>query len=284
MTRLTAFPVEAILFDGATLRVEALARGVVRLALNRPQLRNAFNSQMIQELSRALEDLAALPETRLRLLLLEGEGSVFCAGADLAYMKELAAAEPGRNLENARDMGRMFGHLAGFPAPVLGFVRGAAIGGGLGLAVCSDFVLAEPQAVFATSEVTLGLVPAVIGPYIVRKLGLAHAAPLMLTGRRILAQAALASGLGQRLVPPEDPFETALARVLGEFLAAGPGAARATRALLRAIAPLPGPELFEATAQAIAAARASSEGRAGLEAFFNKTAPPWNRPARESGI
>ncbi len=284
MTRLMPFPLEAIMFDGATLRVEAMARGVVRLALNRPQLRNAFNSQMIQELSRALEDLAALPQDRLRLLLLEGEGTVFCAGADLAYMKQQAAAEPGRNLENAREMGRMFNALAGFPAPVLSFVRGAAIGGGLGLAVCSDFVLAEPKAVFATSEVTLGLVPAVIGPYLVRKLGLAHAAPLMLTGRRILAQEALDSGLVQRLAPPQEPLEAALAKLLGEFLAAGPEAARATRELLRRIAPLPDPELFEFTARTIAAARASGEGQAGLEAFFNKTAPPWNRPARESEV
>jgi enoyl-CoA hydratase/carnithine racemase len=123
----------------------------------------------------------------------------------------------------------------------------------------------------------LGLVPAVISPYIVRKLGLAHAAPLMLTGRRILARDALASGLVQRLVEPEETGEEALDKVLREFLCAGPRAARATRELLRRIAPLPGPDLFEHTAGAIAAARASSEGQAGLQAFFQKSAPSWNR-------
>jgi len=274
MTNMVPFPLQATLFAGATVRAEALAKGVVRLVLDRPQVRNAFNAEMIRELSQALAELAA---GDLRLLLLEGEGNVFCAGADLAYMQEQAAAEPGRNLENARELGRMFRGLAGFPAPVVSFVRGAAIGGGLGLAVCSDFVLAEPRAVFATSEVMLGLVPAVISPYVVRRLGLAHAAPLMLTGRRVQAQECLASGLVQRLVEPEESAEEALAKVLRDFLRAGPRAARATRELLLRLAPLPGPELFECTAAAIAQARASSEGQQGLQAFFNKSAPPWEQ-------
>jgi methylglutaconyl-CoA hydratase len=275
MTNLAPFPLEATLFAGATVRAEALAKGVARVVLDRPQVRNAFNAEMIRELSQALAELAALPCDQLRLLLLVGEGNVFCAGADLAYMKEQASAEPARNLENARELGRMFRALAGFPAPVVSFVRGAAIGGGLGLAVCSDYVLAEPRAAFATSEVMLGLVPAVISPYLVRKLGLAHAAPLMLTGRRIEGTEALALGLAQRLVQPEETGEEALAKVLRDFLRAGPRAARATRELLLRVSPLPGPELFEATAAAIAAARASSEGQQGLQAFFNKSAPPW---------
>ncbi len=278
MTDLVHFPLEGLRRAGATLRVEALAHGVLRIVLARPEVRNAFNAQMIQELARALEDLAALPEAALRLLLLEGEGTVFCAGADLAYMREQATAGSGANLESARELGRMFRTLAGFPVPVVSFVRGAAIGGGMGLAVCSDFVLAEPQALFATSEVRLGLVPAVISPYVVRKLGLAHAAPLMLTGRRIQAREGLVSGLVQRLVDPGEPCEAALSRVLREFLAAGPQAARATRELLARIAPLPGPELFERTAAAIAAARASAEGQAGLGAFFQRTAPGWVHP------
>jgi len=275
MTQLAQFPVQGLSFEGSTVRVERLALGVARLVLNRPEVRNAFNALMIQELSRALEELAVWSAQDLRLLLLEGEGTVFCAGADLAYMREQAAAEAGRNLENARELGGLFAGLAAFPAPVVSFVQGAAIGGGLGLAVCSDFVLADPAAQFATSEVMLGLVPAVISPYIVRRLGLAHAAPLMLTGRRIQAREALASGLVQRLVEPGESPEAALSRVLREFLAAGPQAARATRELLRRIAPLPGPELFELTARTIAQARVSIEGQHGLQAFFGKTAPDW---------
>jgi len=281
VTELAHFPVEALHYAGSTLRVEALAHGVMRIVLARPQVRNAFNARMIQELGRALADLAGLaerPGAGLRLLLLEGEGTVFCAGADLAYMQEQATAGAAANLESALELGRMFRALAGFPMPVVSFVRGAAIGGGMGLAVCSDFVLAEARAVFATSEVTLGLVPAVISPYVVRKLGLAHAAPLMLTGRRIQAREALLSGLVQRLVEPAETGEAALCRVLREFLGAGPQAARATRELLRQIAPLPAAELFELTAGTIAAARASAEGQAGLAAFFQHSAPGWAHP------
>ena len=274
MTHLQRFPIQEVVFSGETLRVEALDQGVMRLVLDRPAVRNAFNARMIQELSQSLADLAAAPE-RMRLLLLEGEGTVFCAGADLAYMREQATLEPGPNRDNALELGRMFALLGRFPVPVVSHVQGAAIGGGLGLAVCSDFVLADPLAVFATSEVTLGLVPAVISPYIVRKLGLAHAAPLMLTGRRIQAREALVSGLVQRLVEPTESSDEALSRVLREFLAAGPEAARATKELLARIAPPPGQELLEYTAGAIAAARASAEGQSGLQAFFHKTAPAW---------
>lgn len=278
MTDLAGFPVEARHGSHATLRVDVLAHGVVRLALARPEARNAFDGRMVQELTAALDELSSWPEARMRVLLLEGEGAVFCAGADLGTMREQAAASSDANLESARGLARMFRALAAFPVPVVCFVRGAAIGGGLGLAACADFVLAEADAVFATSEVRLGLVPAVIGPYVVRRLGLAHAAPLMLTGRRVPAAEALALGLVQRLAEPP-ATGPALSAVLREFLAAGPGAARATRRLLRRIAPLPDPKLTELTAGTIAAARASAEGQAGLDAFFRHAVPGWVPPA-----
>jgi methylglutaconyl-CoA hydratase len=125
----------------------------------------------------------------------------------------------------------------------------------------------------------LGLVPAVIGPYLVRKIGVAPAAPLMLTGRRLRGAEALAMGLVQRLVEPSETQEEALTRVLREFLAAGPRAARATRELLRRIAPLPDPELFDFTAHTIAMARMSAEGQEGLQAYFHKVPPSWAVPA-----
>ena len=279
MTQLSQFPLEGRFFEGETLQVEALAHGVMRLRLNRPQVRNAFNALMIQELTQALTALAALTDLNaLRVLLLEGEGTVFCAGADLAYMRDQAKASAEGNLESARALGRMFRLLAGFPTPVVSYVRGAAIGGGLGLTVCSDFVLSDPSAAFATSEVLLGLTPAVISPYVVRKLGLAHAAPLLLTGRRVLAAEALRLGLAQRLVETTETSEEALTQVLRECLGAGPGAARATRELLLRAAPLPGPEHFEFTAATIAAARVSPEGQAGVQAFFKKAATPWSHP------
>ena len=279
MTLLSQFHPEGLVFEGRTLRVEALAHGVVRLTLDRPELRNAFDGTMIQELSQALATLAAEPDPdRVRLLLLEGAGPVFCAGADLAYMRDQVQVTREVNLEHARELGRMFHQLASFPAPVLSYVRGAAIGGGLGLVACSDFVLADPAAVVATSEVMLGLAPAVISPYLVRRLGLAHSAPMMLSGRRFGTAEALAMGLVQRQVDPGETGEQALTRVLREFLAAGPAAARATRELLLRIAPLPDPERLEFTASMIAGIRVSAEGQAGLNAFFDKTPPPWSLP------
>ena len=280
MTGAAPFPVEGLFFEGGTLRVEALAHGVKRLVLDRPGVRNAFDAAMIRELDQALAAAAAIPDPAdMRVLLLEGAGPVFCAGADLAYMQAQGGATGVENLEDARELGRMFARLASFPAPVVCVVRGAAIGGGLGLAVCSDFVLAGPDAVFATSEVMLGLVPALIGPYVVRRLGLAHAAPLMLTGRRLRGAEALEIGLAQRLLDPDEPVGEAVARVLREFLAAGPRAARATRELLLRIAPPPDPELAGFTAATLAAVRTGPEAQAGLQAFFRKIPPPWAVPA-----
>jgi len=287
MTPLTRFPLRSRPFTGATVRVEGLAHGVVRLVLDRPRVRNAFDPRMVRELDAALALLAELgPDAGpdgLRLLLLEGEGPVFCAGADLRQGMEQAGATADENLESARALGRMFRRLAGFPVPVLALIQGAAMGGGLGLAACCDFVLADAATRFATSEVRLGLVPAVIGPYLVRRLGLARAAPLMLTGRRILAPEALELGLVQALLAPGESPEAALTRVLECFLAAGPEAARATRALLLAAAPLPAPELEALAARTLAAARASSESRDGIRAFFAAASPPWALPQAPSG-
>ena len=269
---MTAFPIE-----GEALRVEALPHGVKRLVLNRPRVGNAFDGAMARELTLTLAALAAIPRfEEMRVLVLEGEGASFCAGADLAHMKEQGEGSMELNLEGARELGLMFSRLSLFPAPVVACVHGAAIGGGLGLAACCDFVLADPEAVFATSEVRLGLVPAVISPYLVRRIGLAAASALMLAGRRIRAPEALGLGLVQRLI--ETSRDESLDRVLREFLAAGPRAARVTKELLRACSPLPDPELAAFTQRSIAMARQSAEGQAGLRAFFQKVPPPWAPP------
>lgn len=269
------FPVERIITEASTLRVEALSLGVKRIVFTRPHVRNAFDETMLQELGEVLDHLASLSEPdQMRLLLLAGEGKVFSAGADLAYMKRLAAKSEAESFEDAKELARLFYQLADFPTPVVAVVQGAAVGGGLGLAVCADFALADEGAVLATSEVLLGIVPGVISPYILRKLGLGGAAPFMLTGRRLSAEEAKGAGLVQRVVPL-DALPDALEEVVLDFLAAGPEAARRTKALLKQSAPLPGPELIEFTARQIAEARCSPEGRKGLEAFFSKSPPAW---------
>lgn len=276
------FPVLQSFYSGTCVRVESLAHGIQRMVLARPEVRNAFNAKMIEEISEALTRLAAIHlAADMRLLLIEGEGSVFCAGADLSYMKELSQAGEAESVRDARRLGQMFFRLANFPTPVVCFVKGAAIGGGLGLAACSDFVLAESNAVFATSEVLLGIVPGVISPYVIRKVGVGFAAPFMLTGRRMTAEECLLSGLVSRVVNISDDGAKTLEAVCGEFLMAGPNAARRTKELLRRVSPLPDPALFEHAAMSIAMARCSEEGQTGLQAFFDKQTPPWGQGLKE---
>ena len=269
------FPVERVITRASTLRVESLSLGVKRIVLARPDVRNAFDEAMLAELRDVLDHLAGIPDSQhMRLLLLEGEGKVFSAGADLGYMKRLSARSESESFEDARALARLFYALADFPTPVVAVVQGAAIGGGLGLSVCADYVLADEQSVFATSEVLLGIVPGVISPYIVRKIGLASAAPMMLTGRRVVASEAKEMGLVQRITLPS-ARATALQNVVLDFLAAGPDAARRTKSLLKQTLPLPGSELIDFTARQIAEARCSPEGKMGLEAFFAKAPPAW---------
>lgn len=269
------FPVERVVTSATTLRVESLSLGVKRIVLARPEVRNAFDETMIAELRDVLDHLAGISDPhQMRLLLVEGEGRVFSAGADLGYMKRLSASDESESFEDARTLARLFYALADFPTPVVAVVQGAAIGGGLGLSVCVDYVLADERAVFATSEVLLGIVPGVISPYIVRKIGLASAAPLMLTGRRVDAEEAARLGLVQRVAVSAERA-SALQDVVLDFLAAGPEAARRTKSLLKETLPLPSPELIDVTARHIAEARCSSEGKIGLQAFFAKAPPAW---------
>lgn len=269
------FPVERLVTKTDTLRVESLSLGVKRIVLARPDVRNAFDEAMMEDLRDVLDHLASLPEPEhMRLLLVSGDGKVFSAGADLSYMKRLGAKSVEESLEDAKSLASLFYKLADFPTPVVAAVQGAAIGGGLGLAVCSDFVLAEEDALFATSEVLLGIVPGVISPYIVRKLGAGRAAPMMLMGARMTAVAAQELGIVQRVVA-KARLEEALQEVALDFLAAGPEAARRTKALLKQCAPLPDAGLIDFTAEQIAAARTSAEGKKGLDAFFAKSAPAW---------
>ena len=264
-----------VFFKTDTVRIENLEHGVKHLVLSRPEVKNAFNEQMIDDISEGLTRAAAcIMAEEMRVLLISGEGNTFCAGADLGYMREQATRSEARNFQDARKLGQLFFRLANFPTPVVAAVRGAAIGGGLGLTVCADAVVADSQAVFATSEVFLGIVPGVISPYIVRKVGLAHAAPFMLTGKRLSAREAQLAGLVQEVCDPED-FSEKLTLTLCDYLQAGPNAARRTKELLRKISPLPNPTLFEYSAQAIAAARTSDEGQSGLGSFFEKVPPPW---------
>lgn len=262
-------------YSGKHVRVEAHAKGVKKLIFTRPQLRNAFNAEMFDEITKAINAMATIRnELDMRLLIIEGEGKVFSAGADLNYMKEQALKTEAENLHDARQLGRMFYKLASFPTPVVCAVKGAAIGGGLGLTVCADYVLCDEKSIFVTSEVLLGLIPGVISPYIIRKIGVAHASYFMLSGHKINAQEAYGIGLVNKIAS-EDEFDNELEKVTKQFLLAGPLAARKTKDLIRNCSPLPSQQLFEYCAENIAAVRCTLEAQKGLSAFFDKQSPYW---------
>jgi methylglutaconyl-CoA hydratase len=203
-------------------------------------------------------------------VVLASDGASFCAGADVEWMRASADLDVEANVADANAMRRMFETIDGCPAPVVALVQGHALGGGIGLVACSDIVIAEPRAVFAFSEVKLGIVPAVISPFALRKIGESNARRYFVTGERFDAATALAIGLVHELA---DDLDAALARILGELRTAGPRAARQAKRLV--LERPDGPE----TARRIAERRTSDEGQEGLRAFLDRRPPTW-APAR----
>ena len=255
------------------LRVESLKHGVFRIVLSRSEVRNAFDEDLRSQLLESLLKLKS--EETLRLLVLQGEGHMFCAGADLDYMKRQAQQGFDDNFKDAEALGDLFWTLATFPAPVLSAVRGAAIGGGFGLVCCSDFCVADAGSFFATTEVRLGLVPGVIGPYVARKLGLAWAQRMSLSGARFSCEQLEMSGIITRRVLEGEAFDDVLENEIVRLLQASPLAARRCKQLLIDCVPLPTSETRRAAAQHIASARAEKDGKEGLGAFFEKRTPQW---------
>ena len=239
---------------------------VLRITLARPESRNAFDATLIEELAEAFVDVG-----KARAVVLAGEGKSFCAGADVEWMRSSASLTHDENVADANALRRMFDAIDTCPAPVIAVVQGHAIGGGAGLVATADIAIAHERAVFAFSEVKLGIIPAVISPYALRKIGESAARRYFITGERFDAATALRIGLANEVVAD---LEGALGAVLAELRTAGP---RATRHAKRLVLDRPdGPE----TAQRIAERRTSDEGQAGLRAFVERTTPPWApRPA-----
>ena len=238
---------------------------VLRVTLATPETRNAFDPALIAELSEAFVDVGTC-----RAVVLAGEGPSFCAGADVEWMRASADLDVEANVADANAMRRMFEAIDACPAPVVAVVQGHALGGGIGLVACSDIVIAEPRAVFAFSEVKLGIVPAVISPFALRKIGESAARRYFVTGERFDAATALAIGLVQEVA---DDLGAALENILGELRTAGPRAARHAKRLV--LERPDGPE----TARRIAERRTSDEGQEGLRAFLDRRTPAW-APAR----
>jgi methylglutaconyl-CoA hydratase len=244
----------------ANLRVERDGP-VLRITLTRPDRRNAFDSTLIAELAEAFAGVG-----RACAVLLAGEGPSFCAGADIDWMRASAGLSFDENVADANAMRRMFEAIDGCPTPVVARVHGHALGGGVGLVAASDVAIAAPDTVFAFSEVKLGIIPAVISPFALARIGPGAARRYFVTGERFDAGTALRIGLVHEVA---DDLDAAVDRVLGELLSAGPHAARWAKRLLRER-----PAGAE-TARWIAERRTSEEGQEGLRAFLEKRPPNW---------
>ena len=250
---------------------------VEHLILNRPEVRNAFNAEVIGELTEWAASIARQAE--VRVVVLAGAGKTFSAGADVTWMAKTIHDTESQNLGDAMATSRMFASIDHLRMPVIGRVHGAALGGGAGLAAVCDIVVAEEDAVFGFTEVKLGILPAVISPFALAKIGRSAARELFLTGARFSAARAREIGLVHAVVPAAALDET-VASYVREILAAGPEAVAAAKALIRQVAGRPLEEVMPITAQTLATRRVSAEGQEGLVAFFEKRAPKWSeRPS-----
>ena len=245
------------------------------LTLNRPDVRNAFNEQVIAELSAWAADARAAAERReVRAAVLAGAGRTFSAGADVTWMAKTVHYTEEENLRDATAMSRMFAALDNLPVPLIGRIAGAALGGGAGLAAVCDIVVAADDAVFGFTEVKLGILPAVISPFALAKIGRSAARELFLTGARFSAARAKEIGLVHTIVPAAD-LDATVAGYVNEILGAGPQAVAAAKALIPAVWGRPLDDATSITTKAIAARRVSPEGQEGLNAFLGKRKPSW---------
>ena len=252
------------------------ANGVVTLTMARPERHNAFDETMIESLHSAITQAAADPG--VRVVVLAGAGKSFSAGADIGWMRRAAAASEADNLADAERFAAMLAAIAHCPKPTVARVQGLALGGGVGLACACDIAIAAEGTQFAISEARFGILPAVIGPYVIRAIGQRQAQRLALMAHRIAADEALALGLVQQVVA-SDQLDAAVQTCVGELLQSGPAAQAEIKALFAQLSPGDtGPAAQALTAQTIARVRATAEAREGFAAFVDKRPAAWIKP------
>jgi len=245
---------------------------VTTVTLARPDAHNALNAALIEELSRCFEEIS--DDERVRAVVLSGERSSFCAGADIGYMRETASFSYEENLEDARRLAMMYWTIDECPKPLVARVQGAAMGGGAGLVAVADVAVADSEARFAFSEVRLGIAPATIAPFAVRKIGASHARSLFATGERFGAERAREIGLVHEVVS-DDGLDAAVEEKVGELLQGGLVAQATIKALLRRLETTEPMEAPGLTARVISELRTGEEGQEGLAAFLEKREPRW---------
>lgn len=246
---------------------------VATVWLNRPDVRNALDEVLLSEITQAITHLEQ--DDGVRVIILAGRGSVFCAGADLNWMKRMAAYSAEQNKNDAMGLATMLKTLKEVSKPTIARVHGAAFAGGMGLAAACDVVVAEPAAEFCLSEVRIGLIPSTISPYVIQALGIQAAKRYMLTAERLSAKEAHRLGFVQELCE-EGMIDTSIAQIAKALIAGGPMALAQTKALMKSVVNRPlDDELISQTAGLIAQVRASPEGREGMASFLEKRLPAW---------
>jgi len=246
--------------------------GVARIWLNRPEAHNSINAELGAELATALHAMAH--DESVRVVVLGGRGPSFCAGADIGAMKASANATFEQNLHEAEKLGNMFAALGDFPKPVVGRVHGGVYGGGVGFTSACDIAIASDDAKFGLTEVRLGILPALISPYVIRRLGDRAARELMLTGERFGADLALRLGLVHSVVPAAE-LDAKVDERVQQLLAGAPHAQRRIKMLLELWADSPWEEYRAALPRTLAEVRSGDEAKEGLGAFFEKRKPKW---------
>jgi methylglutaconyl-CoA hydratase len=260
-----------------SLRIERSGPGdvVARVSLARPDVHNAFDASLIADLRAAFATLAREGPVQLRAVVLAGDGPSFCAGADIDWMRAAMALDVEGNEQDAMAMADMFEAIDTCPAPVIARVHGAALGGGMGLCAVSDLVVAESGTRFGFTETRLGILPAVISPFVIAKIGESHTRALFPGGRRFDAVRAQRIGLVHEVVEGEAALDGAVAAAVADVLAAGPTATRAAKAIVREVRGVGHGSAKWHTARVIARQRRSDEAQEGFRAFGEKRRPAW---------
>ena len=258
---------------------------LLRVKINRPEVRNAFNEELIEEFHKVFAALSSESETTeefvgVRAVILEGEGPAFCGGGDLKWMKKSLTLSTEENIEDCQKLTHMFLTMDRCPLPVIGVVHGYAIGGGVGLVSICDHVIAADTTIFSLSEVKLGLIPACIGPFVIPKIGTSHARSLFLSGERFSAEKAQTVGLVHE-VAQESELQTRATALIKRILEGGPDAIKAAKFLIhtlsRELIREPLSASLEFAAAELAHLRVKPEAQEGLKAFLEKRTPSWRK-------
>lgn len=248
---------------------------VATITLNRPDIHNAFNEVMLGELIQIFTEIKNQKD-KIRVVVLTGQGKSFCAGADLNWMRKMIHYTYEENLKDSNQVSECMYRLYALPMPTIARVNGAAIGGGMGLVAASDIVVAQEEAVFSLSEVKLGLVPACISPYVIRRAGEARCREFFLSGERILALKAFSAGLVNEVIPLAE-LDEAVQRWINQFLKNGPEAMAVCKEFLENVPAMSLEQAMAYTADGIAKLRISKEGQEGMNAFLEKRRPDWRK-------